>query len=58
MTDTIDLLGRSVSRVILSLIWVQAPVAVGTAILMGGDWVLVGVASLAVAAAPTLAWWR
>ncbi len=58
MTDTIDLLRRSVSRVILALIWVQAPIAVGTAIMMGGDWPLVGIASFAVAAVPTLAWWR
>ncbi len=58
MTDTLDSLRHSVSRVILALIWVQVPIAIATAVISGNEWWAIGLLSLAVAVVATLSWWR
>jgi methyl-accepting chemotaxis protein len=58
VTDTLESLRHSVSRVILALIWVQVPIAIATAVISGNGGWAIGLLSLAVAVVATLSWWR
>lgn len=58
MTDDLDRLRNVVSRVVLMLIWLQAPLASVAAYAAGNAWLQPGLASLALALMVTLAWWR
>ncbi len=58
MRDDLDRLRQTVSRVLLALIWLQVPLASAVAYATGNDWLLLGLASLALAAVATLAWWQ
>ncbi len=58
MANDLDRLRNAVSRVVLMLIWLQALLAPVTAYAAGGDWLQLGLASLAVASVTTLVRWR
>jgi methyl-accepting chemotaxis protein len=58
MATDLDRLRNVVSRVILMLIWLQAPLASVMAYTAGNDWLRLGLASLALASITTLVWWR
>ncbi|MGI4945700.1 MAG: methyl-accepting chemotaxis protein [Janthinobacterium lividum] len=58
MTNDLDRLRNVVSRVVLMLIWLQAPLASATAYAAGNDWLQPGLVSLALALVTTLVWWR
>ncbi len=58
MANDLDRLRNVVSRVVLVLIWLQAPLASVTACATGNDWLQPGLASLALASVTTLVWWR
>ena len=56
--DDLDRLRNVVSRVVLMLIWLQAPLTSVAAYAAGNAWLQPGLASLALALMVTLAWWR
>ena len=58
MANDLARLRGTVNRVILMLIWLQAPFASVMAYAAGNDWTHAGVVSLALASITTLVWWR
>ncbi|HEY0203895.1 MAG TPA: methyl-accepting chemotaxis protein [Acetobacteraceae bacterium] len=58
MDNDLDRLRNVVSRVVLMLIWLQAPIASVTAYAAGNDWLQPGLVSLGLASITTLVWWR
>ena len=57
MADDFTRLRNMVSRVILTLVWLQAPLASITAYAAGNAWLQPGAISLALASVVTLVWW-
>ena len=58
MADDLDRMRAMVSRIVLMLIGLQAPLATVTAYAAGNDWLQTGLGSLALASVATLVWWR